>query len=123
VLGAGGALLGYIAGEIVSTDPAFAAFIGPAASGHMQSWAGRAGALLVVGFGLIKVGRGRRLSVEDVLAGVGLLIWLGADMAIAYLIPETAVLTRWATRGGVFLLLAAGYFALRSGRAVGREEV
>jgi len=120
---AGGALLGYIAGEIVSTDPAFAAFIGPAASGHMQSWAGRAGALLVVGFGLIKVGRRRRLTVEDVLAGVGLLIWLGADMAIAYLIPETAVLTRWATRGGVFLLLAAGYFALRSGRAVGREEV
>ncbi len=120
---AGGALLGYIAGEITSTDPALAEFIGRAAAGHMETWAGRAGALLVVGFGLIRVGRRRRLTVEDVLAGVGLLIWLGADIAIAYLIPETAPATRWATRGAVFVLLAAGYFALRSGRAVGREDV
>lgn len=120
---AGGALLGYIAGEITSTDPALAEFIGRAAADHMETWAGRAGALLVVGFGLIRVGRRRRLTVEDVLAGVGLLIWLGADIAIAYLIPETAPATRWATRGAVFVLLAAGYFALRSGRAVGREDV
>ena len=120
---AGGALLGYIAGEIVSTDPALGGLIGHVAFGHLEAWAGRAGALLVLGIGLIRVHRHRRLTVEDVLAGVGLLIWLGADIGIDRFIAETAVLTRWAMRIVVFILLAFGYFALRSGRAVGREEV
>jgi YjbE family integral membrane protein len=120
---AGGALLGYIAGEIISTDPAVAGFIGPAATHYMETWAGRAGALLVLGFGLIRVARRRRLTVEDVLAGVGLVIWLAADPGIVYLTAETAVVARWAMRAVVFALLAFGYFALRSGRAVGGEEV
>jgi YjbE family integral membrane protein len=119
---AGGALLGYIAGEIISTDPAVAGLIGPAAH-HMETWAGRAGALLVIGFGLIRVVRRRRLTTEDVLAGVGITIWLVADTGIAYLIAETAVVTRWAMRAVVFAVLTFGYFALRSGRAFGREEV
>jgi YjbE family integral membrane protein len=120
---AGGALLGYIAGEIISTDPAMAGFIGPAAAHHMETWTGRAGALLVLGVGLLRVARRRRLTVEDVLAGVGLVIWLAADVGIAYFVAETAVATRWLIRGGLFVLLAFGYFALRSGRAVGGEEV
>ena len=119
----GGALLGYIAGEIISSDPALAGFIGPAAAGHLETWAGRAGALLVLGVGLFRVRRQRRLTVEDVLAGAGLVIWIGANIAIAHYVAETAVVTRWATRAAIFALLALGYFALRSGRAVGREEV
>jgi YjbE family integral membrane protein len=120
---AGGALLGYIAGEIISTDPAVAGIVGHAAAGQLETWAGRAGALLVLGIGLARVHRRRRLTVEDVLAGVGLSIWLAADIGIAHFIAETAVLMRWTTRAAVLLLLALGYAALRSGRAVGREEV
>lgn len=120
---AGGALLGYIAGEIISTDPALAGFIGIPAAHHLETWAGRAGALLVLAFGLIRVRRHRRLIVEDVLAGVGLVTWICVDIAIAHFIAETAVLTRWLVRAALFALLAFGYFGLRSSRAVGREEV
>jgi YjbE family integral membrane protein len=120
---AGGALLGYIAGEIISTDSALTDFIGPPAAHLLETWAGRAGALLVLAIGLFRVSRRRRLIVDDVLAGVGLLIWLGADVVTAAFIAEGAVLTRWMIRAGVLLLLVLGYFGLRSGRAIGGEEV
>jgi YjbE family integral membrane protein len=61
---AGGALLGWIAGAIMITDPALAGWIGPVAD-HLRDWAGGAGAVAVVGLGLIIVrshrpqGRGR----------------------------------------------------------------
>ncbi len=119
---AGGALLGWIAGDILSTDPALLGYFGDVMY-HWHPWAGRAGALIVVGFGLAQVSRKRRLTVEDVLAGVGLLIWLAADVGIeAFIAPDANVL-RWAARGAIALVLAAGYLALRSGRPIGREEV
>ncbi len=120
---AGGALLGYIAGEIISTDPALAGFIGPAAAHHMESWAGRAGAVFVLGFGLIRVSHHRRLTVEDVLAGVGLGLWLACDAAIAYFVAEPGGLPHWGLRIGVLALLGFGYIALRSSRSFGRDEV
>ena len=120
---AGGALLGYIAGEIVSTDPALAGLIGHAAAGHLETWAGRVGALAVLGIGLIRVHRHRRLTIEDMLAGVGLLIWLGADIGIDRFIAESAQVTRWGIRIVLFALLTVGYFGLRSSRAIGGEEV
>ncbi len=120
---AGGALLGYIAGEIISTDPTLAALIGHAAVGHLETWAGRAGALLVLGLGLIRARGGRRLNVEDMLAAIAILLWLAADVGIDSFIAPPAQLTRWVVRIAVFVALAVGYFGLRSGRAFGREEV
>jgi YjbE family integral membrane protein len=119
---AGGALLGWIAGDILSTDPALLAFLSETAA-HLHPWAGRAGALIVVGLGLIMIGRYRRLTVEDALAGVGLLIWLAADIGIEHFIADTAILLRWLARGAVAVVLAAGYVTLRSRRPLGREEV
>jgi YjbE family integral membrane protein len=119
---AGGALLGWIAGDILSTDPALLGLFGETAT-HLHPWAGRGGALIVVGLGLIMIGRYRRLTVEDALAGVGLLIWLAADIGIEHFIADTAVLLRWLTRGAVAVVLAAGYVTLRSRRPLGREEV
>jgi len=120
---AGGALLGWIAGDILSTDPALDSWIGDAAAGQLHPWAGRAGALIVVGLGLVMVGRRRRLTVEDALAGVGLLIWLAADIGIEHFITETAIPLRWLTRCAVAIVLAVGYVTLRSGRRLGGEEV
>jgi YjbE family integral membrane protein len=119
---AGGALLGWIAGDILSTDPALVGFLGETAA-HLHPWAGRAGALIVVGLGLILVSRKRRLTVEDALAGVGLLIWFAADVGIEHLIADTAVAMRWLARGAVAVVLAAGYVTLRSSRPLGGEEV
>jgi YjbE family integral membrane protein len=120
---AGGALLGWIAGDILSTDPALDSWIGDAAAGQLHPWAGRAGALVVVGLGLVMVGRRRRLTVEDALAGLGLLIWLATDIGIEHFITETAILLRWLTRCAVAIVLAVGYVTLRSGRRLGGEEV
>jgi len=119
---AGGALLGWIAGDILSTDPALLGFLGETAA-HLHPWAGRAGALIVVGLGLVLVSRKRRLTVEDALAGVGLLIWFAADVGIEHFIADTAILLRWLARGAVAVVLAAGYVTLRSGRPLGGEEV
>ena len=119
---AGGALLGWIAGDILGTDPALLGFLGETAA-HLHPWAGRAGALIVVGLGLILISRKRRLTVEDALAGVGLLIWFAADVGIAHFIADTAILLRWLARGAVAVVLAAGYVTLRSRRPLGGEEV
>jgi YjbE family integral membrane protein len=119
---AGGALLGWIAGDIMSTDPALLGLLGATAA-HLHPWAGRAGALIVIGFGLALLSRKRRLTVDDVLAGVGLLVWFAADVAIEHWIAEGATAARWLARGAVAVVLAIGYLALRSGRSLGREEV
>jgi YjbE family integral membrane protein len=119
---AGGALLGWIAGDIMTTDPFVLGWFGETA-GHLHPWAGRAGALIVVGLGLVLVGRHRRLTVEDALAGVGLVIWLVADVGIAYFIEPSAIVLRWLARGALALALATGYMALRSGRPLGPEEI
>lgn len=120
---AGGALLGWIAGDILSTDPALIGWIGQAAAHLLHPWAGRTGALIVVGTGLFLVGRKRRLTVEDALAGIALVIWLAADIAIAHFIADTAVLLRWLARGGLVVVLAVGYLALHSGRSLGPDDV
>jgi YjbE family integral membrane protein len=119
---AGGALLGWIAGDIMVTDPFLLGVLGESA-GHLHAWAGRAGALFVVFLGLYLVRRHRRLTVEDALAGVGLVIWLAADVGIAQFIAPDATLLRWLARGAVAVALVIGYFALRSGRPLGPEEV
>jgi YjbE family integral membrane protein len=119
---AGGALLGWIAGDILSTDPALLGFLGATAA-HVHPWAGRAGALIVVGLGLVMVSRKRRLTVEDALAGVGLLIWFAADVGIEHFIADSAILLRWLARGAVAVVLVAGYVTLRSSRPLGGEEV
>jgi YjbE family integral membrane protein len=118
---AGGALLGWIAGDIMCTDPALIGFF--PAVGEWHAWAGRAGALLVVGLGLLQTSRRRPLTVEDALAAVGLVVWLAGDVGIEQLIALDAILLRWSARGAVAVVLAAGYLALRSGRSIGPEEV
>ncbi len=120
---AGGALLGWIAGDILSTDPALIGWIGEAAAHLLHPWAGRVGALIVVGAGLFLVRRNRRLTMEDILAGVALVIWIAADIGIAHFIADSAILLRWLVRGVLVVVLAVGYMALRSGRSFGPEDV
>jgi YjbE family integral membrane protein len=119
---AGGALLGWIAGDILSTDPALLGYFGDVMY-LWHAWAGRAGALIVVGIGLLQVSRRRRLSVEDVMAGVGLLVWLAADVGIAHFIAPAEIALRWLARGVILLMFLTAYAFMRGGRAVGREQV
>jgi YjbE family integral membrane protein len=119
---AGGALLGWIAGDIMSTDPALMAWIG-GLSPLWHPWAGRIGAAIVVGLGLLLVSRNRRLTREDVLAGIGLIVLLVAAAVIDRIAGAEAAAGRWLALGAVAAALAAAYLALRGHRPSGREEL
>jgi YjbE family integral membrane protein len=119
---AGGALLGWIAGDIMSSDPALLGFIGQAAQ-HWHPWAGRIGAAVVVGLGLILVSRNRRLTMEDMLAGIGLVVLLAAAAGIDRVIAADATAARWLALAAVAAALAAAYMALRSHRPPGSEQL
>jgi YjbE family integral membrane protein len=119
----GGALLGWVAGDIMITDPAIAGWLGEATSHMLAPWAGRAGAVIVVGLGLLLLPRRRSLVLEDVLAGIGLAIWLAGDIAVDGLFLEDDLMKRWMSRAVIALMLAIGYATMRSRRRIGAEEV
>src|SRR5436190_18548637 len=61
----GGALLGWVAGDIMSTDPMVVAFFGAAAD-QLHTWGGRIGSLIAVCAGLWIVRRRRPLNSEEI---------------------------------------------------------
>jgi len=109
----GGALLGWVAGDIMSTDPAVVSFVGSAAD-HFHTWGGRVGALIVVCAGLWIVQRRRPLSSEEIFTFVGLLVWIAGDIVIGMNFAEDENAKRWAVRLLLFMLLACQYVVLRS---------
>jgi YjbE family integral membrane protein len=113
----GGALLGWVAGDIMITDPAVIGWLGEAAVTY-HAWAGRAGALIVVGLGLLLVRRHRALSTEEVWTFVAVLLWIAGDAMIGALIDEANASLRWSARGVLFLVLLSDYIVLRSRHAV-----
>jgi YjbE family integral membrane protein len=119
---AGGALLGWVAGDIMATDPAVIARLGEHAAHDLHGWAGRIGGLIVVGAGLYLVRRRRPFQRDDIMAAIGLLVWIAGDILIDVGIAETEALMRWLARGTVALALAAGYAVSRIRRRVGPEE-
>jgi hypothetical protein len=117
----GGALLGWVAGDIMITDPAVVGWLGDLAIIY-HGWAGRLGALIVVGLGLLLVRRRRPLSIEEAWTFVAVLLWVAGDAMIDAMIAEADHSLRWSARGLVFLVLLSDYIVLRSPRAVGTED-
>jgi YjbE family integral membrane protein len=119
---AGGGLLGWVAGDILATDPAVLGWVGEASAHSVHDWAGRIGAIIVVAVGLYLVRRHRPLQTDDIMAGIGLLVWIVADVLIDAGIAESEPLKRWLARGVVAVALAVGYAVGRSRTRVGSEE-
>jgi YjbE family integral membrane protein len=114
---AGGALLGWVAGDIMATDPAVVGWLGESTAHGLHAWAGRAGALIVAAIGLFLVRRHRKhLELEEILACVGLVVWIIGDIVLDKLFggsPE--MLTQfWIGRGVIFFVLLGGYVMARS---------
>src|SRR4051794_11049702 len=118
----GGALLGWVAGDIMSTDPALVSFVGAAAD-QFHAWGGRLGALIVVCAGLWIVRRRRLLTSEEVFTFVGLLVWIAGDIVIGMNFPEEQNARRWAVRLLLFMILASQYVVLRSRSGGGELQV
>lgn len=111
---AGGALLGWVAGEIMSTDPAVIGWLGEAVTHDIHVWGGRAGALIVVLVGLWIVRRHRPLVAEEIWTLVALMVWIAGDIAIAADFDPGEGMKRWSARLVLFLILLSDYVVLRS---------
>jgi YjbE family integral membrane protein len=109
---AGGALLGWVAGDIMATDPAVIGWLGDLAHTY-HAWGGRVGSLLVVLVGLFIVRRHRPLHSEELWSFIAVLVWIAGDIVIAGVIPEQNAALRWGGRALLFLILTSDYVALR----------
>jgi YjbE family integral membrane protein len=109
----GGALLGWVAGDIMSTDPMVVTWLGDTAAANVHEWGGRVGALIVLGAGLWIV-RGRRpWTLEEVWVFIALLVWIAGDIAINNFAGEQDLAKRHSVRLLLFLLLVGNYVSLR----------
>ena len=110
----GGALLGWVAGDIMSTDPMVVSWLGEAGAHSLHAWAGRAGALLVVIAGLWIVRQRRPLNSEEAWTFMALLVWVAADVVIGQNFAPSESAKIWAARLFVFAVLASQYVVLRA---------
>ena len=112
---AGGALLGWVAGDIMSTDPFLARFFNEAQLHTFHDWGGPIGGLIVIGIGYFIVGRHRRLALDEILAGAGLVIWIIVDRISDALFggatPDLAKI--WGIRGVLIVLMTIAYVLCR----------
>jgi YjbE family integral membrane protein len=110
----GGALLGWVAGDIMSTDPMVVTWFGEATAAGLHAWGGRVGALIVVCAGLWIVRSRRPWTSEEVWTLFALLVWIAADMMIGQNFGPDESAKRWTARLFVFLVLASDYVVLRA---------
>src|SRR3982750_1763887 len=103
----GGALLGWIAGDVMATDIALAGWFSDPVLHQLHIWGGPLGGIIVLGAGYIMVGQHRRLILDEILAGVALLIWIIVDRVNDSLFggSNPDMLKIWGVRGGLLAVL------------------
>ena len=110
---AGGALLGWVAGDIMATDPAVISYTAAGTQHLLHTWGGPVGALLVVAAGYMAVKKHRALQLDEILAGVGLVIWIIVDR-ISEGMFGTDTVKIWSVRGVLLVVLLIAYMIARS---------
>jgi YjbE family integral membrane protein len=114
---AGGALLGWVAGDILVTDPALVGWFSPATLHVLHAAGGPVGALIVVLAGYVFVRRHRALKFDEIFAGVALLLWIAVDFATFHFAGGAPSATAiWCGRGVLLAALVVGYLAARRSR-------
>lgn len=118
---AGGALLGWVAGDIMATDPAVASWASPALQHSLHQWGGPVGAALVILAGYVAVRAHRRLHIDEIMAGGGLLVWIIVDHIAGDAFGED-VTKVWMVRGVLIVAMAIVYAVarMRLGKALER---
>mgnify|MGYP003343571996 FL=1 len=110
---AGGALLGWVAGDIMATDPAVISYTSAGTQHLLHTWGGPVGALLVVAAGYMAVKKHRALQLDEILAGIGLVIWIIVDRISEGMFGTDAVKI-WSVRGVLLVGLLIAYMIARS---------
>jgi YjbE family integral membrane protein len=119
----GGALLGWVAGDIMSSDPIVVSWLGQATAADLHAWGGRVGALIVTCAGLWIVRRRRPWTAEEIWTFVALLVWIAGDIVINLNFTEAEAAKRWTARLFVFFILVSDYVVLRSRHGEEIEEM
>jgi YjbE family integral membrane protein len=120
----GGALLGWVAGDVMVTDPALNGWFSEPVLHQLHLWGGPVGGLIVLGLGYIIVGRHRRLILDEILAGVALVIWIVVERVNENMFggANPDLLKLWMTRGGLLLVLIVAYAICRNVWHVEEQE-
>ena len=119
----GGALLGWVAGDIMATDPAVAGWVGEATLDIIHSWGGPIGAVIVVVAGYRMVRKHRPLAFDELFAGLALLVWIAVNFWAENMFSADADHYKvWVARGVLFAILVIVYFAVRGRKAVSAES-
>jgi len=121
----GGALLGWVAGDVMVTDPALANWFSAAVLHQLHIWGGPVGGFIVLGLGYIIVGQHRRLILDEILAGVALLIWIIVDRVSDtwYGGADPDLVKIWTIRGVLILVMTVAYGMCRKKWHVEEQQV
>src|SRR5438270_5543188 len=111
----GGALLGWIAGDVMATDAALTGWLSAPVLQQFHIWGGPIGGIIVLGMGYILVGKHRHLILDEILAGVALLIWIVVDRVSDGLFggPNPDLLKTWTVRFVLLAVLIVAYMIAR----------
>ena len=112
----GAALLGRVAGEIMSEDPVVVAWLGESAAHLAHAWALHIGAIFVVAVGMFFVLRQRPLVGDERMAMPGLLLWIAGEVIIKLSLPPDYTYSRLVGYTILALALGLAYRALRQRR-------
>jgi len=121
----GGALLGWVAGDVMVTDPALNSWFSEAVLHHLHIWGGPVGGFIVLGLGYIIVGQHRRLILDEILAGIALLIWIIVDRISDSMFggADPDLVKIWMVRGLLILVMAVAYGLARKQWHVEEQKV
>jgi len=112
----GGALLGWIAGDVMVKDAILAGWLSAPVLQLLHTWGGPVGGIIVMVAGYVLVGRHRRLILDEILAGIALLIWIAVELVNDSLFggANPDLLKLWGVRAGLLAVLIVAYVFARS---------
>jgi YjbE family integral membrane protein len=121
----GGALLGWIAGDVMAADSTLGSWFSEPVLHQLHIWGGPIGGIIVLGTGYILVGKHRRLIVDEILAGIALLIWIVVERVSDSLYggANPDLVKIWSVRGAVFAAMIVAYAIARSQWHIEQEKV
>ena len=107
----GGALLGWVAGDVMVTDPALTGWFSAPCCISCTSGAGRSARLSCSALGYIIVGQHRRLILDEILAGVALVIWIIVDRISDSVFggANPDLVKIWSIRGVLIVVMIVAY--------------
>jgi YjbE family integral membrane protein len=121
----GGALLGWVAGDVMVTDPVISNWFSEALVHELHSWGGPVGGLFVLAMGYIIVSKHRHLLLDEVLAGFALVAWIIVEQVNANLFAGGSqdLARLWGARGALLVAMIAAYAFCRAKWHVEKQEV